>query len=129
MIVTDGVQLLADFMTGSSPNAIDWIGVGYGTGAGTAAAESQTDLQGATKVRRQISTNSGTRTTVASGTDIIARFSVNFPAGVATGSWEESGIFNHASAGDMFCRQTFGAISKTASDAITVQWDATLYTN
>lgn len=42
----------------------------------------------------------------------------NFPAGVATGTLREAGVFNDAGAGIMLDRVTFGDITKEASDSL-----------
>ena len=54
--------------------------------------------------------------------------SVAFPAGQATGTINESGLFNAATGGDMLARQTFSTINKGASDTLTVTWTITLST-
>jgi hypothetical protein len=51
---------------------------------------------------------------------------VVFDPGTGTGTIAESGLFNAASGGDMLARQTFAAISKGASDTLTVTWTITL---
>jgi len=54
-------------------------------------------------------------------------FSGVFGGGVATGSCTEAGIFNNPNAGGtMLCRTVFSAITKGASDSITVTWNITI---
>lgn len=52
--------------------------------------------------------------------------SVTFAPGQATGTLNESGIFNAATDGDMFARQTFAQITKAPGDTLTVTWTITL---
>jgi len=52
--------------------------------------------------------------------------SVTFAPGDATGTLKESGIFNAATDGDMFARQTFTEITKASGDTLTVTWTITL---
>jgi hypothetical protein len=52
--------------------------------------------------------------------------SVTFAPGDATGTLRESGIFNAATDGDMFARQTFTEITKASGDTLTVTWTITL---
>lgn len=52
--------------------------------------------------------------------------SVMFMPGQATGTLKESGIFNAATGGNMFARQTFNEITKASSDTLTVTWTITL---
>lgn len=58
----------------------------------------------------------------------IVTIDYTFGAGVGTGTVQESGIFNSGTAntGPMLARQTFGAITKGASDSLTVTWTITL---
>lgn len=50
-----------------------------------------------------------------------------FGGGVATGSVAEAGIFDSPDAGGtMLCRTVFSAITKGASDSITVTWNVTI---
>jgi hypothetical protein len=54
------------------------------------------------------------------------KLQVSFGPGEGTGNIAESGMFNAGSGGDMLARQTFAAISKGASDTLTVTWTITL---
>ena len=54
-------------------------------------------------------------------------FSGVFGGGVATGSCAEAGIFDSPDVGGtMLCRTVFSAITKGASDSITVTWNVTI---
>lgn len=54
-----------------------------------------------------------------------ASVTTTFPAGSATGTWAEAGLFSAVSGGTMFSRTTFTAIPKGASDVIAVTWNVT----
>ena len=51
-------------------------------------------------------------------------YTAEFPAGTATGTVNEAGIFNDgtSNAGAMLCRTTFTNLVKDSSDAINVTW-------
>ena len=46
----------------------------------------------------------------------------SFLAGVGTGTWQETGVFNAASGGVMFSRGLTGTYTKGAKDKIEVHW-------
>jgi hypothetical protein len=48
-----------------------------------------------------------------------------FPAGVATGTLAEAGIFNDATAnlGTMLCRTNFNEVNKGAGDVVVITWN------
>jgi hypothetical protein len=77
------------------------IGVGGGAGATTAFAISQTDLQGASKLRKACSscTRSGNVVTAVAA----------FASGDANFTWDEAGIFNASSANVMLNRTVSAA--------------------
>ena len=53
-------------------------------------------------------------------------YTATFPAGVATGSITEAGIFNDGTAGTMLCRTTFPVITKSASETVAISWTVTV---
>ncbi len=59
-------------------------------------------------------------------TDNTISYSATFPAGTATGSLREAGLFNAASAGYMLARTTFPEIVKGSGDSISFVWNITL---
>jgi len=60
--------------------------------------------------------------------DTIWKNEATFGAGTGTGTITESGLFNNSSdnAETMLCRQTFGAVTKAATDTLVVTWQYTL---
>ena len=82
------------------------IGVGDGT---TAFAAGQTDLQGTNKVRRAMNTGYPTRT--ANSITLQATFGTED----ANFDWNEWGVFNSSSGGNMFCRKVESLGTKTNS--------------
>ena len=107
----------------TQPAYMGYIGIGWGTGANTAFAAGQTDLQGASKDKNAVLTYShvaGTKTFY-----LEAEWGVNDPS---TGevTIEESGCFNAASAGAMLNRKVFAGVVKGANDTLKVKWTFTL---
>ena len=103
--------IVADAVTGGSAYArFDathaHIGVGNGT---TAQAGAQTDLQGASKLRKPM--DSGYPTV----TDNTAAFASTFGTGDANWAWNEWGVFNALSAGQMLNRKQEAIGTKTST--------------
>lgn len=110
LIVDTGCAFLASRAVGTAAAVMSHMAVGTGA---TAAAAGNTTL-GAEAGRVALSAAS------ASGDEII--YTATFPAGTATAVLREAGIFNAGSGGTMLNRAVFGAISKGAADAVTIQW-------
>lgn len=104
---------------GSVTPTAPWNYIAIGTGV-TAPAAGDTAL--VTELTRLQDTTATYTTT--SGKQL--QLQVSFGPGVGTGNIAESGLFNAASGGDMLARQSFAAISKGASDTLTVTWTITL---
>ena len=103
----------------ADPTQYDYIGIGTGV---TAFDPAQTDL--ITPVKRKAGTGTRVTTTVANDT---AQLVVTFAAAdtlSGTDAITESGVFNAAAAGTMFCRQTFAVqnIDWDAGDTYAVTW-------
>jgi hypothetical protein len=79
-------------------NANAYVGVGGSTGATTAFAISQTDLQGASKTRKACDSTFPSR----SGNVITSK--ATFATGDANYTWDEFALFNASSAGVMLHR-------------------------
>lgn len=109
LVVNGGLAFLANALVAASSSPFTHIAVGSGT---TAASAGQTAL--VTELGRV----AFTYTVAGSSVTLTASFN----AGVATGTWNEAGIFNAASAGTMYARTTFGAITKSASTVYIVTW-------
>jgi hypothetical protein len=94
-------------------NANAHIGVGNST---TAAADTQTDLQGASKTRKAMDATYPlhTDTTGTAGSKSIV-FRSTFATGDANYAWEEWGIFNASAAGRMLNRKVEALGTKTAA--------------
>lgn len=101
-----------------TPNS-PWNFIAIGTGS-VAPAASDTAL--VSELARLQDTTAAYTTT--SGKQL--RLQISFGPGVGTGNVAESGLFNAGTGGDMLARQTFAAISKGASDTLTVTWTITL---
>lgn len=107
--------------TTDSPARMTHMGIGDSS---TAAAANQTDLIAATnKVRVALTSQTSATQTVAN--DSVS-YVATFPAGTGTFTVTEAGIFNASSAGTMLCRTVFGAITKGASDSLTITWRVTI---
>lgn len=114
-LTTSGRNEIADLIIGDgtpydASNA--YIGVGNST---TAFAVGQTDLQGASKHRELVDT------APVNSTNVLT-FVATFESGDAVFDWEEFGIFNHASAGDMLCRKVADHGTKASGDV----WEFTV---
>lgn len=97
-------------------NAQANIGVGGGAGATTAAADTQTDLQGASKTRKPMDATypQHTDTTGTAGSKSIV-FRATFATGDANYTWDEWGLFNATSAGRMLNRKVEALGTKTSA--------------
>ena len=62
------------------------------------------------------------RTQGAAGADNDVVWIATFGAGTGTGALVEAGLFNDASAGDMYAYQEFSVINKGAADSLTATW-------
>lgn len=92
------------------------IGVGGGAGATTAAADTQTDLAGASKTRKAMDATYPLHTdsTGTAGSKSIT-FRSTFATGDANYAWDEWGIFNASSAGRMLNRKVEALGTKTSA--------------
>jgi len=99
------------FDTGTGSAAWNYIAIGSGDGAAAA---------GNTALGSEAARGQGDY----AYSDDTAAFTVaeTFAAGTATGSINETGLFNDSSAGELFARQTFGTILKGAADTLTITW-------
>lgn len=124
LLMYGGASALWDLLIGAG-NVTDFsnsnahIGVGNSS---TAAAATQTDLQGASKHREAVDGSYPSHTDGTTSGAATVTFKATFETGDANFAWEEWGVFNAASSGRMLNRkvQSFG--TKTSSDewALTV---------
>lgn len=116
LVVTAGKNYLAAWIAAASQAGyfMQYIGLGEGT---TAAQSTDTELETplATRVAGAVTSSTNIWQNIAS-----------FGPGVNTGTITEAGLFSAASAGTMFARQVFGAITKSAGDSLQVTWQVTI---
>ena len=100
-------------------NANAYIGVGE---SNTAAAATQTDLIGASKIRNGMEATYPLHTDGTSDGSDDCVFKVSFATGEANFAWEEWAVFNHATAGRMLQRkvETIGTKTSAAVWTLTV---------
>lgn len=113
LIVQVGKNFVANALLNASASPFTNLAVGT---SGTAAALGDTTL--GAELARMAFTTSGVAANVVT-------VSATFNPGVATGAWQEAGIFNAAVAGTMFSHIVFSTVSKGALDTITVTWQIT----
>jgi|GEM_PF-574990 len=113
LVVTTGLQHVADQMSDQGNAAMSHMAVGTGT---TAAAAGQTAL--VTELDRN-----ALDSTTQSGAGVI--YVCTWAAGDGTGALTEAGIFNQAGAGVMLCRTVFSVKNKGAGDSMTLTWTIT----
>lgn len=119
LTTTGGFQATCDMMGSSTALRAGFAWCGVGTGNSAPAIGNTTLNLESTRVQ-------GGYTRSA---DTIWRNDATFGAGVGTGTLVESGMFDQGptiNTGTMLCRQTFGAITKGASDTLVVTWQYTL---
>ena len=106
-----GKELIAARLVGTTLAAIDatngYIGVGDSSTAFNAA---HTDLQAASNKAREIL--DGAPGLSAAVITLVA----TFESGDANFAWNEFGVFNHASAGQMLCRKVASHGTKASGD-------------
>jgi len=118
MVITDvgkaEVAALIGTDTAGAANTYDYIAIGTGTTAETAADTAlEAENQRAAGVGTRITTNVTNDTFEL----VVDAFTYASPAAIT-----ESGMFNDPAAGVMLCRKTFSAINVTADDTLKVTW-------
>lgn len=114
LVVDSGKAYFASRAINASAAVMGWLAVGTGS---TAEAASQTALVTETaRVAFASMTASGNVITITA----------TVPAGTATGTLQEIGLFNAASAGTMVSRALTGALSKPAGMGLTFTWTLTI---
>jgi hypothetical protein len=113
-----GIELAAAALIGESithfGNANCYLGVGNSS---TAFSSAQTDLQGASKYREAADVGYPTRSTRQ------LTFQATIGGDDGNFAWEEVGVFNAASSGDMFCREVESLGTKSVGNVwvLTIQ--------
>lgn len=110
LVVTVGKGYIADRMTSNATVIMSHMAAGS---QNTAPVASETAL-GTELGRVALDSTTANANTVS--------YVATFPAGTATGSLTEAGIFNANANGTMLCRTQFNEINKSASDAIVITW-------
>ncbi len=116
LVVNAGKAAVANLLaTNSGPLCFGYVGIGNGT---TAAAATQTDLLGATKIRQAADTIERVTTNVANDTyQATTIFDIESTIAIT-----ESGVFDASSSGNMLCRQVFNPINLESGDQVTLVW-------
>lgn len=115
MVMTVGKNMIASRLVGTATNIISHMAVG--SGGATAPAVGQTAL---------VSEISRVAITAGTATNAIVTYTATFGPGVGTGSINECGLFNAASAGTMLARSNSVIVTKGASDTLALTWTVTI---
>lgn len=124
LLLIGGASALWQRLIGTGVTAFDNSNAHLGVGnSSTAAADSQTDLQGASKTRKAMDATypQHTDSTSSAGAKSIV-FKSTFATGDANHAWDEWGVFNASSAGRMLNRkvEALGTKTSAATWALTV---------
>lgn len=112
LVVTTGLNWITARLNTPAPAVMNYIAVGT---ANTLPAANQTTL--VNEVYREAVAIAGG--TISSNTLL---FTATLGPGEGTGSLQEAGIFDLASAGTMLSRVTYPIINKGAGDTIAISW-------
>ena len=116
-----GRDHIATTVVGKAVTAFDNANANLGVGNGTAIFDkTQTDLQGASKVRKAMEATYPQRATN------ILTFRSLFGTSEANFAWEEWGVFNAAAAGTMLCRKVESLGTKASSQSWQLTVDITI---
>ena len=115
LVVDAGKAAVIDRLQAGAVAVHDYQAIGTGTAA---AAAGDTTL--VTEIGARVQ---GVLTQPTALTD---RLVSTFAAGNGTGAITETGRFNAAAAGNLFARQVFAAVNKTASDSLQITHDITV---
>ena len=116
LVVTDGKGLIAGLLAQDGSTFPSHMAVGT---SDAATAVGQSSLQGTELGRVALKS-----TTVQNTNEVL--YNATFGAGTATGTIEEMGIFNDASAGTMLCRVLTGTFDKGSNDSLDITWTLTV---
>jgi hypothetical protein len=114
LVVDTGLAFIASRMKDATATAMSHMAIGSDN---TAANASDTAL--ASELGRVALTS-----TTPTDNDIV--YVATFPAGTGTGTVVEAGLLNAGSGGTLLARTVLSAISKGASDSITITWTITI---
>ncbi len=110
-----GLKKIASLLSGTAQSAdmITHLAMGNDN---TAPAEDQTILIGES-IR-----SACTKTQQSSPNENVVEFKVVHALGAVVGTFEEAGLFDASSGGNMFNRSVFTAFPVTSADTLTVSW-------
>lgn len=114
LVVATGKDYIAQRMTANTTTIMSHMAVGSGNVTPTTA---DTTLDTETDRIILDSTNV---------TSNVITYVTTFPAGNATGTIAEAGIFNAGAGGTMLCRTNFNEVNKGAADVIVITWNITV---
>jgi hypothetical protein len=114
LVVTTGVNYIADRMADAAESAMSHMAVGSGS---TAAAAGDTTLE--TEEARVALTS-----TTQTNEDVV--YVASFGAGTGTAALTEAGILNSVSGGTLLCRTVFAAVNKGANDTLQITWTVSI---
>lgn len=116
LVVSAGLAQIVNLMIGVNTNSFNYVGVGSGSSTPVAG---NTDLGTAISPRQTV-----TSRYLVGSTE--AHWDTFFSTSQNNGTWNESGIFDASSSGDMLCRKLFGAsFTKDTTKTATIQWKVT----
>lgn len=114
LVVSVGTAYVASAILSTPSSPFTHMAIGT---SGTVPTPADTTL-GTETVRQVFSSSS-----VAAN---IVTMSTSYLPGVGTGSIQEAGLFNAASAGTMLSHVVFSAIGKASADTLTITWTITV---
>ncbi len=123
LVVTDGKEEVARLISYTSNSGDPFTHIAIGT-------DNTVESAGHTSLLGEITSAGGERDPYGAAyvsivTQTVSNDTCQFVTTynfTASFSVQESGVFNHTSAGDMLCRQTFTALAVSSADALTVTW-------
>jgi len=115
LVVATGKEYIAQRMTANATPVMTHMAVGSGNVTPTTA-----DTTLVSETDRIVFDSS------PSVTSNVITYVTTFPAGNATGTIAEAGIFNDDTTGTMLCRTNFNEVNKGASDVIVITWNITV---
>ena len=117
LVVTVGLNHIADQMSDGGDGAMSHAAIGTGTDAAVA---------GDTTLQTELDRNALTSKTQGSGGDANKiQYIGDWAAGDGTGAITEAGILNAATNGTLLTRIVFAVINKLASDVLRITWQHT----
>lgn len=115
LVVTAGKNFLATWLAAASQAGQFMQYIAAGSGSTSPSVTDTALVSELGRVAGTLSSNNNVWQNIAT-----------FGPGVATGTWQEAGLFSAAAAGTMFARQTFSAKTKDPDNTIQVTWQVTL---